>query len=154
MVRHMSSMGPHFRIAGTSGLLRGGRRSKADDVFDCLGSLDELSAQLGLARETGQFADRPELGSLSERILFIQSWLLDMGACVAVQRAGDDVEAAEDAPAFDEGVPSLLEQWIDEMEASLPPLTNFILPVCNFTASSSVHHFDSPHRPPCLFPAL
>ena len=36
---------------GTSALYTGDRLNKDDEVFQCLGSIDEINANLGLARE-------------------------------------------------------------------------------------------------------
>jgi len=37
---------------GTSALFTGDRLDKNDHIFECLGSLDELNAHLGLVRNT------------------------------------------------------------------------------------------------------
>lgn len=98
-------------------------------MFETLGGIDELSAHLGMALEENSLG----IDIIRERLLDIQSWLLDIGAVVAVQ---DD----ESVPAFEQPVPEILEQWIDAMDSQLPPLRNFILPVSTFSLFRSTVH--------------
>eukprot|EP00698_Gefionella_okellyi_P002033 TRINITY_DN11913_c0_g1_i1.p1 TRINITY_DN11913_c0_g1~~TRINITY_DN11913_c0_g1_i1.p1 ORF type:complete len:219 (-),score=45.12 TRINITY_DN11913_c0_g1_i1:173-829(-) len=116
--------------AGTTGLLKGGRRPKNDRVIEALGSLDEVGSSVGLARSFGGNG----IAALGDQLVVIQSWLLDAGACVAVQPRLSDRAANETAPVWvpqplrvDPPCDQQLEQWIDQMETELPPLTNFIL---------------------------
>ena len=57
----------------------------------------------------------------------MQSRLLDVGSAVATP--ADNASASKlKKVAFDESSIEDLEHWIDAMDESLPPLTNFILP--------------------------
>ena len=58
----------------------------------------------------------------------IQSRLFDLGAAVATppQNSSDEkINYTKFNPKFT----SRLEEWIDKLDAQLPPLTNFVLPV-------------------------
>jgi cob(I)alamin adenosyltransferase len=57
----------------------------------------------------------------------LQSRLLDVGSAVATPIPSSS-EAKLQRVAFDPGHTAKLEAWIDEMNESLPPLTQFILP--------------------------
>ena len=120
---------------GTSMLYSGERRPKDDLIFDALGACDELNAATGLAREyaviTNATADggapTPGLLALAGQLEQVMSRLFDVGGAVATPLSN-----ASDAKArrthFGEGHARQLEGWIDAMDATLPPLRNFILP--------------------------
>lgn len=57
----------------------------------------------------------------------LQSRLLDVGSAVATPIPSSS-EAKLQRVAFNEAHTAALEGWIDEMDAELPPLTQFILP--------------------------
>ncbi|CAO3672395.1 unnamed protein product [Umbelopsis vinacea] len=120
---------------GTSALFSGERRAKNDDVFEALGTTDELSSHLGLARE---YCDEQKNG-LSEKLEKIQCLLQDIGSNVATPRDQAN-EAKKARTTFDEDGSHVadLEKWIDEMDTELPPLKNFILP-SGGRAASSLH---------------
>ncbi|GAB5588746.1 hypothetical protein Unana1_03646 [Umbelopsis nana] len=124
---------------GTSALFSGERRAKYDEVFEALGTTDELTSHLGLARE---YCDEQGNG-LSEKLekVFydIQCLLQDIGSNVATPRNQAN-ESRKARTTFDEDGKHVadLEHWIDEMDAELPPLKNFILP-SGGRAASSLH---------------
>lgn len=103
--------------AGTTGLFGGPRVSKDDARICAYGSIDELNAFIGTARSTG-LSDLLD-GMLSK----VQHQLFAIGAELATP------EPQEHNLTWD-GQPHVaqLEAWIDEMEATLTPLRNFILP--------------------------
>ena len=109
---------------GTSSLFNGERREKHDRVFEALGNTDELNAAIGVAKE---HCDLGENG-LSFNLATIQSRMLDIGSAVATPRLNTPSEARINLTSFDESHVQLLESWIDDLDATLPPLTNFILP--------------------------
>eukprot|EP01129_Flabellula_baltica_P004606 TRINITY_DN1613_c0_g1_i1.p1 TRINITY_DN1613_c0_g1~~TRINITY_DN1613_c0_g1_i1.p1 ORF type:complete len:241 (-),score=37.03 TRINITY_DN1613_c0_g1_i1:45-713(-) len=110
---------------GTTSLYTGERRPKIDLTFDALGTTDELNAHLGLAKEFCLDYHIP----LDEKIVEIQSRLLDVGSHIATPRASERAsERKIHLTAFNPENVELLEDWIDEMDMELPPLTNFILP--------------------------
>ena len=118
---------------GTSALFTGVRAKKSDPVFDALGSLDETSAAVGLARAhlativaTGGNGSSGA-AALSAELAGVQSRLLDAGSAVATPPAGASAAAAARA-AFPPGATAALEADIDALDAALPPLKNFILP--------------------------
>ncbi|KAJ3096438.1 hypothetical protein HDU97_005897 [Phlyctochytrium planicorne] len=120
---------------GTSALFTGERRTKDDEVFEALGSTDELSSSLGLAREYCE-----ETGNgLTLKIEKIQCLLQDIGSNIATPRSNAS-ELRLSKTHFDvEGkLAKELEQWIDDLDKELPKLVNFIIP-SGGKASSALH---------------
>lgn len=109
---------------GTSSLFNGERREKHDRVFEALGNTDELNAAIGVAKEHCELGEN----GLSFNLATIQSRMLDIGSAVATPRLNTPSEARINLTSFEESHVQLLESWIDELDATLPPLTNFILP--------------------------
>ena len=104
---------------GETGLFDGTRVAKSDPRVATYGEVDELNAWLGLVRAESIDA---QLGSMLEQI---QRDLFALGARLAdpASRIAARVTKAAVTPADVER----LEQWIDELEAGLPPLRRFIL---------------------------
>ncbi|TYZ62695.1 hypothetical protein PybrP1_010299 [[Pythium] brassicae (nom. inval.)] len=121
---------------GTSQLFSGERRPKNDAVFKALGDTDELNAHVGLATEWARAASNAFLPPKLEQV---QSRLFDVGACVATPLTSAPRSKKNRAGAFDDANVTVLERWIDEMDAELPPLTSFILPSGGGLASTQLH---------------
>lgn len=93
-------------------------------IFHTLGHQDELNAVIGIASEYCAAYKNGLQPMLSE----IQSRLFDLGAAVAtpVQNSSEEkVQYTKFAPEHT----LKLEEWIDHLDAQLPPLTNFVIPV-------------------------
>ncbi|XP_028680407.1 corrinoid adenosyltransferase [Erpetoichthys calabaricus] len=108
---------------GWSNTFTGERRPKDDYVFEALGTTDELTSAIGLAKEF--CIDQGH--AFVEELDRIQSVLQDVGSNIATP-----VSSARDGhlkrTSFNEKPVLELEQWIDNYTAQLPTLTNFILP--------------------------
>lgn len=104
--------------SGTTSLLGGARVSKAHIRIEAYGTVDELNSYLGLLRDQEVNNSRKEL--LKE----IQDRLFTLGAELATEPGKDKVVK----PDLTEGDIKLLEDNMDQMDAELPALTNFILP--------------------------
>ena len=104
---------------GTTGLFGGARVSKDDARVEAYGTVDETNAAIGLALAHCQVPSvRRVLGE-------VQSDLFTVGAELASVSGHESrlgISLLTDADV------TRLEQAIDEAEASLPPLKNFILP--------------------------
>ncbi|XP_042333265.1 corrinoid adenosyltransferase isoform X2 [Sceloporus undulatus] len=115
---------------GFSSTFTGERRPKDDQVFDALGTLDELSSAVGLSAEFGSEGGH----SFVEELHKVQRMLQDAGANVATP-----VSSARESHLkrtwFDEKPILELESWIDKYTDLLPPLQSFILPRCTFGES-------------------
>lgn len=108
---------------GETGLYGGTRVSKADARVVAYGDVDELNAWLGFARATTMQASA---GSTLEPMLEqIQRDLFGLGARLA-DPAHQIAERVSKAAISSVEI-ARLEQWIDELEAALPPLRRFIL---------------------------
>eukprot|EP01062_Namystynia_karyoxenos_P066012 TRINITY_DN60034_c0_g1_i1.p1 TRINITY_DN60034_c0_g1~~TRINITY_DN60034_c0_g1_i1.p1 ORF type:complete len:345 (+),score=79.63 TRINITY_DN60034_c0_g1_i1:80-1114(+) len=107
---------------GTSALFTGERRPKDDLVFEALGALDEVSAHLGLAREYCRLAGN----SIGDRLEGVQRLLLDAGSHVATPRNAASPQKRDRTTFTDEHVRGV-ELWIDEVNASLPKISAFIV---------------------------
>jgi cob(I)alamin adenosyltransferase len=107
---------------GSTSLYTGERRSKADPIFDALGTVDELSAHIGLAREYCLC----EGLALNEVLDHIQSCLFDIGTHIATPLTTEPTQQTIKA-AFAASNLSDLELKIDELDSELPTLRNFIL---------------------------
>eukprot|EP00160_Parvularia_atlantis_P015628 Unigene4559_Nuclearia_a/m.13918 Unigene4559_Nuclearia_a/g.13918 ORF Unigene4559_Nuclearia_a/g.13918 Unigene4559_Nuclearia_a/m.13918 type:complete len:250 (+) Unigene4559_Nuclearia_a:451-1200(+) len=120
---------------GTSSLFSGERRAKDDAVFEALGTIDELSSALGLAREFCVEVANELQGQLEE----IQCLLIDIGANVATPRAAaGPTRLSRTEFDVDGHLTEELERSIDRMDDALPPLRNFILP-SGGRASAALH---------------
>jgi len=119
---------------GSSCLFNMERRSKDDVVFEALGDSDELNVAVGVAREFAQEMSEGALDpTLIERLTEIQSRLLDVGSAVATPLDKSSAGKLKRVDFADAHV-DLLEAWIDEYDAALPPLKVFILPSGGRTA--------------------
>ncbi len=105
--------------SGDTALFDGTRVLKSDDRVAAYGDLDELNAWLGLVR-----AHLPD-GDVAVQLQQIQRDLFAVGARLADPShriAGRVTKAAVTAEDV-----ARLERWIDEYDASVPPLRRFIL---------------------------
>lgn len=98
---------------GTTGLGDGSRIAKDDIRMQAIGSIDELNSVIGL-----MMAEMGSDDALHPRFVDIQHDLFDLGGELCIP--GYQLVKEEKV--------SLLENWLDELNADLPPLKNFILP--------------------------
>ncbi|KKS17047.1 MAG: Cob(I)alamin adenosyltransferase [candidate division WWE3 bacterium GW2011_GWC1_41_7] len=110
---------------GDTSLYSGGRYSKSDEVFEVLGTLDELSASLGLVKA-------PKNKEINTIINDLQEDLFAIGAFIANLKS-PDVELIDLTQKTEE-----MEKEMDEFSKLLPELTNFILPGGS-TTSAQLH---------------
>lgn len=102
---------------GTTGLVNGPRRSKADLRVEAYGSIDETNAAIGLARvET--------VGELDRILEEIQNDLFDLGADLATPQQSND---KADLRVLSTQT-KRLENDIDRLNEKLAPLKSFVLP--------------------------
>jgi len=101
---------------GTAGLVDGSRVSKSSLRMTAIGEVDEANAAIGVAIAALSYGD------IQLQLLRIQNDLFDLGADVATP---GEVDGALRIVA--EQV-ARLEIEIDDLNASLEPLTSFILP--------------------------
>ncbi len=113
---------------GKSGLIGGQRVEKDDLRLEAYGSVDELSAVLGVVRS------HDENGEFSPMLAAIQGELLVVGSRLAAPSGKET-----GLPDLDPEASGLLESWIDAMEEELPELRNFILPGGE-PLGASLHH--------------
>lgn len=103
--------------AGTTGLFGGPRVSKDDPRIAAYGAVDELNAALGTALAVGLHPDQSML------LFEIQHGLFSVGAELATpepEKHGLKWSGG--------GAVQRMEDWIDAIDGTLPPLRNFILP--------------------------
>ena len=124
---------------GQSSLFNGERRSKSNFVFEALGSSDELTVHIGQAKAACQLLPTTsEAGvkpiQLAILLHHVQESLLRVGSHLAtpLPATSDQSTAQLDAKlsrtTFDASLISWVEACIDQMDAQLPPLQNFIIP--------------------------
>ena len=108
---------------GETSLLDGTRVKKDDARVEAGGDIDELNAWLGFV-----CAVQPDAtsSSLDDRLVHIQRDLFALGAQVADPREKLPDRVTK-AVLNDDDV-RRLEEWIDQLEADVPPLRRFILP--------------------------
>ncbi|MDN3398945.1 cob(I)yrinic acid a,c-diamide adenosyltransferase [Psychrobacter sp. APC 3426] len=104
---------------GSTGMADGSRVSKADNLFSVMGDIDELNSHIGLIRAQLLHNKGQSIGKeFSAALVIIQHLLFNIGGELAM-------------PEY-EGVNAShiewLEQQIDTMNTTLPPLKDFILP--------------------------
>jgi cob(I)alamin adenosyltransferase len=94
------------------------RVPKTDPRIEAYGTVDELNAQLGVARAQGGLPD-----GYADWLGRVQNDLFDVGADISVP-AGGDRERLRVAPEQT----AWLEERCDEINAGLPNLRSFVLP--------------------------
>ena len=101
---------------GSAGLVDGSRASKSSLRMAAIGEVDEANAAIGVAIAALDASD------VARRLLTIQNDLFDLGADVATPGVVDGALRIVARQI------ERLEREIDEMNASLEPLSSFILP--------------------------
>ncbi len=112
--------------------LVGGQRVQKDDArIEAYGTVDELNAFVGVARETlgavlaAADADAdPELVALSTTLVRVQHELFNLGSILAT--LPEDVHPKQ--PRVTAADVAALEAEMDRCQAVLPPLRSFVLP--------------------------
>ncbi len=116
---------------GTTGLFGNERVPKDALRVEVYGTVDETNTVLGLALTAGA----PE--ELARVLLDLQARLFDLGADLSTPRGGRPDPSY--LTRIGEVHVEALEKLIDRFDASLPPLSNFILPGGTETAAH-LHH--------------
>ncbi len=114
--------------AGKTGLFTGERVSKDEARLEALGSIDEVVAALGVAKA--------EMGDvlLRQRIAAMQSDLYLLLADIA----STNEKGSRVTTRLPDDVIDILESYIDQYAAQLPPLSDFIMPG-ESRASAALH---------------
>ncbi len=97
---------------GTSGLATGERLPKTDIRFEAMGNLDELNSQIGVLL-TNELP-KPCATALAS----VQHRLFDIGGEIALPSHS----------VIGEQQVLQLDQWLEDFNAELPPLKEFVLP--------------------------
>lgn len=109
---------------GTTGLLYGGRISKADSLPEAYGTVDEAVALLGLARALAGS------GPLADRLLDLQRELFVVGADLAANPS-ERGRLEPGVSLVTTAMVERLETWIDEVVAAHPLPSAFVVPGAN-----------------------
>lgn len=117
---------------GTTALFGGTRVPKHHIRIDSYGTVDELNSYIGLIRDQ-------EIDPRSKEILVhIQDRLFTLGAILATDPEKAILKSGKERlniPKVTEENITLLEQEMDVMNDSLPPMTHFVLPGGHTTVS-------------------
>jgi cob(I)alamin adenosyltransferase len=104
---------------GTSGLVGGNRVKKSDLRLEAYGTVDELNSWIGLIRSS------LSNNEVSDLLMDVQNTLFIIGSKLASDEKGKQITGIL---VIDSAKIEKLENAIDEYEASLPVINNFILP--------------------------
>ena len=111
---------------GTTGLANGNTVSKSSLRIEAYGTVDELNAVVGLLKdELALCKVSPTFEKLGSQLRQIQNELFDLGGELATPLADLRVDRQQ---VISMTSVERLEQELDEYNASLEPLTNFVLP--------------------------
>lgn len=114
---------------GKTGLFGGQRVSKASERLHAYGTVDELNALLGRV-----IAEEAVPEELKEQLIDVQRLLFRIGADLATP-----VESSAKIERVVEIDVQIVEEWIGDLEPTLPQLTKFILP-SGSKSGSLLHH--------------
>jgi len=112
--------------SGETALVSGERVPKDALRIECYGTVDELNAFIGQARESAQELSgaRPAFAELVNTLLRVQHELFNLGSILATLPE----KVMPRQPRVTESEVAALEQEIDRCNAVLPPLRSFVLP--------------------------
>ena len=114
---------------GTTSLIGGTRVPKYDDRVEAYGTVDELSAVIGVLNDLEGVPD-----SVCATLGVIQNKLFTLESHFALDRGS---EVSKMIPVLEDADVAFLEQHIDQMNAELPELKAFVIPGGNLKASHS-----------------
>lgn len=97
---------------GTTSLMNGISVSKSDDRIELLGTIDELSSHIGLAKVQADYALKDNLSKIQRNLIQIMAGIADPRDLNYRVKEESIVE---------------LEQMIDEMESAFPRAKEFVL---------------------------
>lgn len=109
---------------GTTRLVDGAEVAKDAVRIEAYGTVDECNATIGLVRDALSSPTSDPLRRLDAVLESIQHDLFDLGADLATPAAS----RWESMVRLDDADIDRLERWIDAMNATLPPLEEFVLP--------------------------
>jgi len=111
---------------GTTGLVGGQRVKKNSLRIETYGTVDELSSAIGIARSAlrSSLETHARAARLDAWLAWTQDVLFNLGSDLATLPKN----RWEGMPLIDAGDVKALERAIDEAQADLEPLANFILP--------------------------
>jgi cob(I)alamin adenosyltransferase len=104
---------------GSTGVI-GGRLSKTSQIFDLVGSLDELNSAIGVVISLLNGQEQLSTDTLDE-ISILQPYIFELGTLVVSVKGKIKKRAWEERTAE-------IEKIINRYEEELPTLKNFILP--------------------------
>ncbi|MDH7640068.1 cob(I)yrinic acid a,c-diamide adenosyltransferase [Sphingomonas oryzagri] len=107
--------------AGETGLVDGSRAPKHDPRIAAIGEVDEANSAIGVA-----VLHLPAESEAAAMLGRVQNEMFDLGADLATP--GEDFAPTDMALRIVQGQIDRLESEIDAMNATLSPLTSFILP--------------------------
>lgn len=117
---------------GTTALFGGTRVPKHHIRIDSYGTIDELNSNMGLLRDLIEDEHSQEI------IMKIQDRLFTIGSTLATDPEKAVMKSGKkrlDISKISPGDIELLEQEMDQMNKSLPPMTHFVLPGGHQTVS-------------------
>ena len=117
---------------GTTALFGGTRVPKHHIRIECYGTVDELNSHLGLIRD--QDIDKHSKNML----ISIQENLFTLGAILATDPEKSLLKSGKarlNIPRISDADITLLEEEMDLMNTTLPPMTHFVLPGGHQTVS-------------------
>lgn len=115
---------------GTTGLVGGQRVSKDDLRIEAYGTVDELNAFVGIARQSAadlasaERPRRPEIAALADSLARVQHELFNLGSILAT--LPEDVHPRQ--PRVTQAEIDLLEREMDACQKELSTLRSFVLP--------------------------
>ena len=103
---------------GKTSLFGGSKVSKAHLRIESYGTIDELNSYIGLVRDQEVNKGR------KEELVEVQDRLFTIGSILATEPGNDKVKV----PELSTSDVNFLEEKIDAMEDTLPPMKSFVLP--------------------------
>ena len=111
--------------AGMTSTYSGERISKGDSLAEVLGAIDEIQARIGLVAHLENFSNYVLLDTMTVRHMMhsIQRDLIRCSSDLATSTSSSRYTKV----CVEQDIVEKLEDWIDEMDLHVPPLTKFIL---------------------------
>ncbi len=126
---------------GRTSLFTGGRVDKDDSRIEALGSIDELVAALGLAKAASglELAARQQIEMVQTQLYLVMADIAAGAPDATGDEPGGEAVARSTLESRLPGdVAARLEAAIDQLEADLPPLAEFVIPGAS-PASAALH---------------